>query len=67
VARGPGGIRAVVGRGTGGVQIDLPVRDYLDQLMALDYLPRRLSAALGPVNRFLTAGFLSRRSARRCR
>jgi uncharacterized protein (DUF2236 family) len=40
------------------VRIDPPVRDYLDQLIALDYLPRPLSAALGPVNRFLTAGFL---------
>lgn len=40
------------------VRIDPPVRDYLDRLMALDYLPRPLSAAFGPVNRFLTAGFL---------
>jgi uncharacterized protein (DUF2236 family) len=34
------------------------VRDYLDGLVALDYLPRPLSTAFGPVNRFLTAGFL---------
>lgn len=40
------------------VRIDPPVRAYLDQLIALDYLPRPLSAAFGPVNRFLTAGFL---------
>jgi uncharacterized protein (DUF2236 family) len=40
------------------VRIDPPVRHYLDQLMALDYLPRPLSTAFGPVNRFLTAGFL---------
>lgn len=40
------------------VRIDPPVRDYLDRLMALDYLPRPLSTAFGPVNRFLTVGFL---------
>lgn len=40
------------------VRIDPPVRDYLDRLMALDFLPRPLSTAFGPVNRFLTAGFL---------
>jgi uncharacterized protein (DUF2236 family) len=40
------------------VRIDPPVRRYLDRLMALDYLPRPLSTAFGPVNRFLTAGFL---------
>ncbi len=41
------------------LRIDPPVRDYLDRLIALDYLPRPVSAALGPVNRFLTIGFLS--------
>jgi uncharacterized protein (DUF2236 family) len=41
------------------VRIDPPVRDYLDRLIALDYLPRPLSTAFGPLNRFLTAGFLS--------
>jgi uncharacterized protein (DUF2236 family) len=40
------------------VRIDPPVRHYLDRLMALDYLPCPLSTALGPINRFLTAGFL---------
>lgn len=40
------------------IAIDPPVRDYLDRLMALSYLPRPLSTVLGPVNRFLTAGFL---------
>jgi uncharacterized protein (DUF2236 family) len=33
-------------------------RDYLDRLMTLDYLPRPFSMAFGPVNRFLTVGFL---------
>jgi uncharacterized protein (DUF2236 family) len=41
-----------------GLRIDPDVRDYLDRLIALDYLPRPVSAALGPVNRFLTIGFL---------
>jgi uncharacterized protein (DUF2236 family) len=41
------------------VRIDPPVRRYLDRLMALDYLPGPLSMAFGPVNRFLTAGFLA--------
>ena len=40
------------------LQIDPPVRDYLGRLMALDYLPRPFSTAFGPVNRFLTVGFL---------
>lgn len=40
------------------VQIDPPVRDYLDRLIGLDYLPRPVAAAFGPVNRFLTTGFL---------
>jgi uncharacterized protein (DUF2236 family) len=40
------------------VRIDPPVREYLDRLMALDYLPRPFSAAFGPLNRFLTTGFL---------
>lgn len=40
------------------VRIDPPVRDYLDRLMALDYLPGPVSAVLGPVSRFFTAGFL---------
>ncbi len=40
------------------LRIDPPVRDYLDRLMMLDYLPRPFGVALGPVNRFLTTGFL---------
>lgn len=42
----------------GQVRIDPPVRDYLDRLMALDYLPAPVSTVLGPASRFLTAGFL---------
>jgi uncharacterized protein (DUF2236 family) len=41
-----------------GVRIDPPVRDYLDRLIGLDYLPWPVAVAFGPVNRFLTAGFL---------
>ena len=41
-----------------GIRIDPPVRDYLDRLIGLEYLPWPVSAAFGPVNRFLTAGFL---------
>lgn len=41
-----------------GVRIDPPVRDYLDRLIGLNYLPWPASAAFGPVNRFLTTGFL---------
>jgi uncharacterized protein (DUF2236 family) len=40
------------------VRIEPPVRAYLDRLMTLDYLPRPVSATLGPLNRFVTAGFL---------
>jgi uncharacterized protein (DUF2236 family) len=40
------------------VRIDPPVRDYLYRLMMLDYLPWPFGAAFGPVNRFLTTGFL---------
>jgi uncharacterized protein (DUF2236 family) len=40
------------------IRIDPPVRDYLYRLMMLDYLPRPFSAAFGPLNRFLTIGFL---------
>lgn len=35
------------------VRIDPPVREYLDRLIRLDYLPRPLSTAFGPVNQFL--------------
>jgi uncharacterized protein (DUF2236 family) len=41
-----------------GIRIDPPVRAYLDRLIGMDYLPWPVSAAFGPVNRFLTAGFL---------
>ncbi len=40
------------------IRIDPPVRAYLHQLIMLRYLPRPLSAVLGPPNRFLTTGFL---------
>ena len=40
------------------LRIDPPVRDYLDRLIMLDYLPRPFGTALGPLNRFLTTGFL---------
>jgi uncharacterized protein (DUF2236 family) len=41
------------------IRIDPAVRDYLDRLIMLDYLPAPLSAALGPASRFLTTGFLA--------
>jgi uncharacterized protein (DUF2236 family) len=40
------------------IRIDPPVRDHLDRLIGLEYLPWPASVAFGPVNRFLTAGFL---------
>jgi uncharacterized protein (DUF2236 family) len=40
------------------IRIDPPVRDYLYRLMMLEYLPRPFSTAFGPLNRFLTIGFL---------
>lgn len=40
------------------VRIDPPVRAYLDRLVALDYLPRPVSVTFGPLNRFVTTGFL---------
>lgn len=40
------------------IRMDPPVRAYLEQLIRLDYLPRPLGAALTPLNRFLTTGFL---------
>ncbi len=40
------------------LRIDPPVRDYLDRLIMVDYLPRPFGTALGPLNRFLTTGFL---------
>jgi uncharacterized protein (DUF2236 family) len=42
----------------GDVRIDPAVRDYLHRVMMLDYLPRPFGITLGPVNRFLTTGFL---------
>ena len=41
-----------------GIRIDPPVRAYLEDLVMLRYLPRPLSEALGPLNRFLTTGLL---------
>jgi uncharacterized protein (DUF2236 family) len=40
------------------IRMDPPVRAYADQLIRLAYLPRPLGAALSPLNRFLTTGFL---------
>jgi uncharacterized protein (DUF2236 family) len=40
------------------VRIDPPVREYLTELLRLAYLPAPLGAVLGPVNQFLTTGFL---------
>lgn len=40
------------------IRIDPPVRAYLNELIMLRYLPRPLAAPLGPLNRFLTTGFL---------
>lgn len=40
------------------IRIDPPVRAYLHELIRMGYLPRPLSTALAPVNRFLTTGFL---------
>ena len=40
------------------VRIDPPVRAYLQDLIMLRYLPGPVSTALGPFNRFLTAGLL---------
>ena len=40
------------------LRIDPPVRDYLNRLITLTYLPRPFGTALGPLNRFLTTGFL---------
>jgi uncharacterized protein (DUF2236 family) len=43
------------------VRIDPPVRAYLEGLIRLAYLPGPLGAVLGPVNQFLTTGFLAPR------
>ena len=40
------------------VRIDPPVRAYLGELIRLAYLPAPLAVVLGPVNQFLTTGFL---------
>ncbi len=40
------------------VRIDPPVRAYLGELLRLGYLPAPLGTLLGPVNQFLTTGFL---------
>ncbi len=40
------------------IRIDPPVRELLCRLIMLAFLPRPLGATLGPVNRFLTTGFL---------
>lgn len=40
------------------IRIGPQVRAYLDELIMLRWLPRPVSAVLGPVSRFLTTGFL---------
>src|SRR5690606_28958854 len=40
------------------VRIDAPVRAYLTAVAELKFLPRLISFSLGPLNRFITAGFL---------
>ncbi len=40
------------------LRIDPPVRDYLNGLIMCAYLPWPFGTALGPLNRFLTTGFL---------
>ncbi|WP_218572973.1 oxygenase MpaB family protein [Pseudomonas sp. gcc21] len=40
------------------LQIDPPVRAYLTDIAELKFLPRIVSFTLGPLNRFITAGFL---------
>lgn len=41
-----------------GVRIDAPVRAYLTAVAELKFLPSLISRILGPLNRFLTSGFL---------
>jgi uncharacterized protein (DUF2236 family) len=43
------------------ISIDETVRAYLYDLAVLNFLPRPISRALGPVNRFVTTGFLPQR------
>lgn len=43
------------------VSIDDTVREYLHELAMLGFLPRLLSRAFGPLNRFITTGFLPQR------
>ena len=40
------------------VHIDDAVREHLDQIMRLRYLPRPLSVLFGPLHRFIAAGYL---------
>ncbi len=40
------------------IRIDPPVRDYLEKLIMLGYLPRPFGRALGGISRFVTTGFL---------
>ena len=54
----PGRVRAVLASALTEVRIDPPVRDYLCRLMMLEDLPRPFSTVFGPLNRFLTTGFL---------
>lgn len=43
------------------VCIDDTVRDYLQELTVLNFLPAPLSRVFGPLNRFITTGFLPQR------
>jgi uncharacterized protein (DUF2236 family) len=40
------------------LRIDDAVREHLDQIMRLRYLPRPLSVLLGPLHRFIAIGYL---------
>ncbi len=40
------------------IRIDEPVREHLDQIAGLRYLPRPLSVLFGPMHRFIAAGYL---------
>jgi uncharacterized protein (DUF2236 family) len=41
-----------------GLHIDETVREYLDQIMRLRYLPRPVSVLFGPLHRFIAIGYL---------
>jgi uncharacterized protein (DUF2236 family) len=45
-------------QGLSAISIDDTVRAYLTDVMMMRFLPRVISAPLGPLNRFITSGFL---------